>query len=149
MYRHELGNLIIQKTNYLIIMKKLNNKLLLLLILTLLISCFDKRSKINYRFTEKINNNLYLEYYEPEGGGTGIFSGSIRSAYLTDSSKINIFLFAYHQDEGFETIIDSTYFKALKYRLIFQGFNKFSKKQYFDSLIFNLNTYQLDKKSNE
>jgi hypothetical protein len=123
-----------------IISYKSAKPLIIILILILLCFCVDKKSKTHYRFTERIQNNLYIEYYEPGTGGAGIFSGSLRSAYLTDSANINIFLFAYHDDEGFDVFLDSIQFKALKYRNILIDFNKFPKKEYFDSVIVDLKT---------
>jgi hypothetical protein len=63
----------------------------MLILLLIFYGCLDKRK--NYLNTKKIDDNLFVEYFESWQGGTGFLSGSLTSAFLTDSSNYNQFIF--------------------------------------------------------
>jgi hypothetical protein len=120
-------------------------KVLVLSILALffLFSCTNKKSKIHYLGSKNLGNNFYAEFYEPYTGGAGVFSGSLTSAYITDSMKLNYFLGALEDDEDFEFYNDSSKIHVKKYRLVQHSFNEFPHKIYFDSMYFDIKTHKL------
>ena len=114
-----------------------------ILVLLFLISCTNKKSKINYLGSKNLGNNFYVEFYEPYTGGAGVFSGSLTSSYLTDSMKLNYFLGALQDDEDFEFYNDSSKIIVKKYSLEQHSFNEVPYKKYFDSMYFDIKTHKL------
>lgn len=104
----------------------------------------DVKSKINYRGTRKLSNNLYVESFEPIAGGAGIFSGSVHSKYLTDSVNLNYFLGTVDDHGGYDFSFtnDSNYFISKRYEDIMITINAY-RKEYLDSVIIDLKTHEV------
>ncbi len=141
--------ILFEKQNECRIMKKDIKILIVSMLILLLFSCTNKQSKVNYNGTKTLGNNFYVEFYEPYKGGAGVFAGSLRSAYITDSMKLNYFLGVLEDDEGFEFYNDSSKIIVKKYISVRYSFKETPRKEYFDSMYFDIKTHKLIDKRND
>ncbi|MEO6148612.1 MAG: hypothetical protein ABIN95_02125 [Mucilaginibacter sp.] len=68
---------------------------LFLVIIGTLFSCINSKSKKNYKYTLKRENNLYIEEYK-----AGLI-GNLTSQYLTDSTNFRVHLGTFDDENGY------------------------------------------------
>ena len=84
-------------------MKAITYRYAIMALTLFLISCTNKKDKINYQLTSEICEGIYVEKYMLNRGE---FGEEFRSNYLTDSINFELFIDAFDDDEFYQYICD-------------------------------------------